>query len=78
MFGYQKPQNLMFTKIDDKPSLLYNNMFCYFTVECLDPMGIENSAKVLDSQLLASTSRDSFSDASAGRLFNHLGAWVPQ
>lgn len=48
------------------------------TAECLDPMGIENSAKILDSQLLASSSRDSFSGALAGRLFNDLGAWVPQ
>lgn len=51
---------------------------CCISVDCLDPMGIENGAKVTDGQLLVSSSRDSLSGASAGRLFNEFGAWVPQ
>lgn len=58
----------------------YFTIFCNgcISVDCLDPMGIENGAKVTDGQLLVSSSRDSLSGASAGRLFNEFGAWVPQ
>lgn len=45
---------------------------------CYEPMGIENSLRVKDSQLKSSSSRDKMTGAQYGRLLNEFGSWIPK
>lgn len=45
---------------------------------CYEPMGIENSLHVKDSQLTSSSSREKMTNAQYGRLQNAFGSWIPQ
>ncbi|XP_033761396.1 mucin-5AC-like [Pecten maximus] len=45
---------------------------------CIEPMGVDNSMIIKDTQMTSSSSRDLLSGASFGRLFNEFGAWVPE
>ncbi|XP_052092501.1 mucin-5AC-like [Mytilus californianus] len=44
---------------------------------CYEPMGIENSLHVKDSQLTSSSSREKMTNAQYGRLQNAFGSWIP-